>query len=147
MGLSEAKGSWNTICISRRAWRSLPGPIAITSSPPRMTLPEVGSVRRKSERPVEDLPQPDSPTRLTVSATSTSKDTSSTAWTLATTRRSRPLRTGKRVVRWATCSSRLSEPRLGLIADSGSPGMRIGSGAALPRISPRRGTAARSARV
>ena len=37
------------------------------SSPSKRTRPAVGSIRRSSSRPVVDLPQPDSPTRPSVS--------------------------------------------------------------------------------
>ena len=37
------------------------------STPSNRTAPAVGSIRRSSRRPVVDLPQPDSPTRPSVS--------------------------------------------------------------------------------
>src|SRR5215468_9023386 len=65
------------------------------SVPPTSTDPEVGSIRRSTARPAVVLPQPDSPTRPSVSPTPMVKLTPSTAWTWPTVRRSRPLRTGK----------------------------------------------------
>src|SRR5262245_16074973 len=58
-------------------------------------LPAVGSIKRRTVRPTVVLPQPDSPTRPTVSAWPIVKLISSTACTWPTVRRSRPRRTGK----------------------------------------------------
>ncbi len=52
------------------------------SRPSKWTLPDVGSSRRSTSRPVVDLPQPDSPTSASVSPASTSKLTPSTACTI-----------------------------------------------------------------
>ena len=54
---------------------------ASTSSPPKRTSPEVGSIRRSMQRPVVLLPLPDSPTRPNVSPSSMAKLTPSTALT------------------------------------------------------------------
>ncbi len=55
------------ICISflraRRGFLSS----AVTFFPSNATSPEVGSIRRRIDRPVVDLPQPDSPTSPSVS--------------------------------------------------------------------------------
>src|SRR5580704_6689146 len=54
------------------------------SSPMNSIVPAVGSRRRIIVRPSVDLPQPDSPTRPTVSPFLMSRSTPSTAWTCAT---------------------------------------------------------------
>jgi ABC-type oligopeptide transport system ATPase subunit len=54
-----------------RKMRSSLGPSDRTSLPSNSISPEVGSIRRSTQRPVVDLPQPDSPTRPSVSARST----------------------------------------------------------------------------
>src|SRR5829696_7515878 len=56
-------------------------------------------------RPVVDLPQPDSPTSPSVSPAMMSNDTSSTAWTRATSREKRPPRMGKYFLRFLTFRS------------------------------------------
>src|SRR5712692_2837970 len=58
----------------------------VMSSPLKTTLPLVGSSRRITARPNVDLPQPDSPTRPTVSPVLISRSTPSTACTWPTTR-------------------------------------------------------------
>jgi hypothetical protein len=80
-GLSDAYGSWKTICSLRRRRRSSPPFIVVTSLPWNRTLPDVGSTSRSTERAVVDLPQPDSPTIPSVSPCRTSKLTPHTAWT------------------------------------------------------------------
>ena len=120
------------------------------SVPPSRTSPAVGSTSRRIERPVVDLPHPDSPTSDSVSPPMTVKLTSSTAWTWATVRRRMPPLTAKRVDRLRTSSSGLgSATTMGRVAvlPSALRIRRIGSGAGLPVISPKRGTAASSARV
>ena len=57
--------------------------------------PSVGVSRRTTQRPSVDLPQPDSPTRPTVSPCATASVTSSTAWTRSTSRWRTPCRIGK----------------------------------------------------
>jgi hypothetical protein len=54
-------------------------------SGPRSISPEVGSSRRMMERPSVVLPQPDSPTRPSVSPRRMVNETPSTAWTVPTT--------------------------------------------------------------
>src|ERR1051326_1171395 len=62
-------------------------------------VPDVGSIRRRMQRPTVVFPDPDSPTRPSVSPGATSKLTPSTALTCATVRASTPLFTGKYFVR------------------------------------------------
>ncbi|CFW37315.1 Uncharacterised protein [Bordetella pertussis] len=66
-GSSEAKGSWNTNWISRRSACSSAVFSLVMSRPPKWTWPPWLSTSRSSERPVVDLPQPDSPTSDRVS--------------------------------------------------------------------------------
>ena len=85
-GLSEEKGSWKIICISRRRARSSFRPSLPTSttepSVTRMRIsPPVGSIARMMHRAVVVLPQPLSPTRPSVSPWSMWKSTPSTART------------------------------------------------------------------
>ena len=54
------------------------------SSPSSRIVPSVGSSRRSSTLPTVDLPQPDSPTRHSVSPGLIAKLTPSTAFTIAT---------------------------------------------------------------
>ena len=79
LGLSDAYGSWKMICISFRSARSERLSSVVTLRPWKVTSPEVGSISRRIERPVVDLPQPDSPTSPSVSPGMMSKLTSSTA--------------------------------------------------------------------
>ena len=66
-GSSDAYGSWKMICIRRRnGFSSSPLSLAM-SVPSNMIVPAVGSIRRSSSRPTVVLPQPDSPTRPSVS--------------------------------------------------------------------------------
>src|ERR1043165_7327621 len=67
------------ICASRRQARSPPFPIAVTSRSSKVTSPLVGSIKRRMQRPVVDLPQPDSPTSPNVSPRKISNVTLSTA--------------------------------------------------------------------
>ena len=66
-GLSEANGSWNTICIERRCGRNSALPRWVISLPFSLMLPLVGSTSRSTLRATVDLPQPDSPTSPSVS--------------------------------------------------------------------------------
>lgn len=59
--------------------RSATGLMPVTSSPPMVIRPEVGSISRLIILRVVLLPQPEGPTRITVSLTATSRVTSSTA--------------------------------------------------------------------
>ena len=61
------------------------------SVPSKITCPEVRGDMRRRARPSVDLPQPDSPTRPSVSRSRTSKETPSTACTTPTCRRSTPV--------------------------------------------------------
>ena len=54
----------------------------LTCLPSKSISPDVGSIRRSTQRPVVDLPQPDSPTSPSVSPRAISKSTPSTARTL-----------------------------------------------------------------
>ena len=67
-GFSDEYGSWKIICISRRSGRSSAArelrDVAAVEARSRRA---VGSSRRSSRRAVVDLPQPDSPTRPSVS--------------------------------------------------------------------------------
>jgi len=85
-GLSDAYGSWNTICISRRIGRRSRRERCEMSRPSNSIFPSVSSCRRTMQRPSVDLPQPDSPTRPSVSPARMSNDTSSTACTRAISR-------------------------------------------------------------
>ena len=69
------------ICMSRRRRRNSE-PFAFTrSTPSKSTTPEVGSMRRRMSRPRVLLPEPDSPTKPSVSPSWISSETSSTART------------------------------------------------------------------
>src|SRR5256884_159347 len=67
--------------------------------PLKRISPSVGSTRRRIERPSVDLPQPDSPTRPSVSPWRMLKSTPSTARTCATVRWSTPAVIGNHVLR------------------------------------------------
>jgi hypothetical protein len=69
------------ICMSRRSARNALLSILFTSAPLNRISPELGSISRRMQRPVVDLPQPDSPTRPRVSPGAMSKLTPSTACT------------------------------------------------------------------
>ena len=92
------------------------------SSPSSRIVPSVGSSRRSSSLPTVDLPQPDSPTRHSVSPGLIAKLTPSTALTSATERASRPRCSGKCFFRSATSTTGLMrrpagrEHALGLVA-------------------------------
>ena len=80
-GLRLSVGSWNTIWMRLRIGslaNCLAG-IAPMSSPSNMMVPSVLSIRRITMVEVVDLPQPDSPTRPTLSPRSTVKLMPSTA--------------------------------------------------------------------
>src|SRR5215204_2209162 len=106
-GFSDAKGSWKTICISRRIGASSRRPARVMSSPRNASRPPVGSTSRMIARDVVVLPQPDSPTRPIVSPSSIASVTSFTACTRATSRSiRRPFLIGKNTFRWSTSTSR-----------------------------------------
>src|SRR6266851_5724166 len=67
--------------MSRRRRRISPRPAASRSCPSKRMLPDVGAMRRSVRRPSVLLPDPDSPTRPSVSPAWMSSDTSSTART------------------------------------------------------------------
>ena len=128
--------------------------MASTSWPSIRTVPASGSVSLRIERPVVDLPQPDSPTSASVSPARKVKEMFSTAWTRPETFPNRPERIGKRVVRFDTSNSGRSalDTVSGVsVGSSEVPvtlstiGKRIGR--VRPSIEPSRGTAASSARV
>ena len=80
-GSSEPIGSWKMICISlRSAFMRRCGSL-VTSRPSNSMRPEVGSTNRSTVRPSVDFPQPDSPTRPSVSPGFRFNETSSTALT------------------------------------------------------------------
>src|SRR5215470_14195808 len=72
-------------------------------------LPSVGSIKRRIARPTVDLPQPDSPTRPSVSPRAISKLTPSTAKTRPVIRRHSPLLSTKYFLR-SRISSSVSAP-------------------------------------
>ena len=81
-GFNDAWGSWKTIW-NRRRIRRMSSPASPNRSTPSNTIaPESGSTMRNTQRAVVVLPQPDSPTRLSVSPRSTANDTSETACTV-----------------------------------------------------------------
>ncbi len=75
------------------------------SRPSISMLPPVGSISRSTVRPTVDLPQPDSPTRPSVSPARIEKLTPSTANTVPAARCNSPLRTGKCFLRSRTSST------------------------------------------
>src|SRR5215472_6855603 len=104
-GLSEAYGSWKMICISLRFARiDLPS-IFVISSPPKRIEPVVGSSRRRMQRPIVVLPEPDSPTSPSVSPRLMLNETPSTALTSATWRENTPAVIGKYFVTPSTSTS------------------------------------------
>src|SRR6267142_1309367 len=107
------------ICISLRRARSERLSSVVTFLPWKDTSPEVGSISRRIVRPVVDLPQPDSPTRPSVSPGRMSKETSSTACTRATSRESRPPRIGKYFLRFLTRRSGSAMGGLLLVQEAG----------------------------
>ena len=79
-GFSELCGSWKTNWTRlRRRANAPPAPGPVSVSPNRRTVPEVAGIRPTSIRPVVDLPEPDSPTRPSVSPRAMSKSTRRTA--------------------------------------------------------------------
>src|SRR5690606_11726370 len=122
---SDEFGSWKIICTSRRTCFSRflsslarsttvdvsPASLSARISLRKSTSPLVGSTSRRSVRPTAVLPQPLPPTRPRVSPSRTKKETSSTACTSATLRRSTPPITGKYFFRLRT--SRRTSSRIG----------------------------------
>lgn len=122
--------------------------------PANSMLPLWLSTSRSSDRPVVDLPQPDSPTSASVSPGYRSKLTRSTACTRRATRPNSPAGTSKRVTRSRT--RRIGCPACGTagcgVVSIGRPvpstrtsGKRAGP--SVPAIAPSWGTADSSARV
>ena len=56
------------------------GGSSVTSLPPSLTWPAVGSMNPATMRSVVVLPQPDGPSSTTNSPSATDRDTSFTAW-------------------------------------------------------------------
>ena len=105
-GLRAVIGSWKIIAMARpRSERSRAGGAVRRSSPSSSIAPPVtrswpGGRRPSTACAVTDFPDPDSPTRHTISPACTSNDTSSTAWarsasTGSSTVRPRIERTGR----------------------------------------------------
>ena len=89
-------------CMSRRFRRSSCLLSPRISTPSNRILPASGSMRRRMARPAVVFPQPDSPTRPSVSPLLISKLMSSTALTYAATRERTPRRIGKYFLRFLT---------------------------------------------
>ncbi len=66
-GLSDACGSWKTICISRRIGASVLREALVMSASRNLISPLVELTSRTSARISVVLPQPDSPTTPSVS--------------------------------------------------------------------------------
>ena len=66
-GLSEAKGSWKTICMRERSGRISRRSLPWIGSPSKKISPPWLAIRRISAWPKVVLPEPDSPTRPSVS--------------------------------------------------------------------------------
>src|ERR1700733_4130533 len=75
--------------MARRVARSRLPLRVVISSPSKRILPVVGSITRSRQRATVDLPQPDSPTRPSVSPLATVNETPSTARTAGRSPRSR----------------------------------------------------------
>ena len=113
-GFSDEYGSWKIICMSWRSFLSRAPDASVMSWPSKRIEPEVGSIRRSSRRAVVDLPQPDSPTRPSVSPFMTSKEMPSTACTAPTLRwMMMPLVSGKCLTRSRTSISGSPPPGAG----------------------------------
>src|SRR3989441_6235400 len=82
-GSKEANGSWKIICILRRTRRRRQPRRRVMSVPSKTTLPAVTGSKAVIRRARVDFPQPDSPTRPTVSPRRISRSTPSTARTAA----------------------------------------------------------------
>src|SRR5689334_676189 len=107
--------------MRRRIPRISPSERVDRSRPSKITRPPVGGSRRRMQRPVVVLPQPDSPTRPSVSPRPISKLTPSTALTTAGRPPKSPPPTSK-------CFTRFSTRRIGsgvLMRSGGSRGGRV----------------------
>ena len=99
-GFSDEIGSWKIIFMRVRILRRCSPDNFVRSWPSKCTTPEFGRGSCMIALPVVDLPQPDSPTRPSVSPGITSMLTSETACTF------RPVRpTGNSTTRFSTRSS------------------------------------------
>ena len=83
LGLRQASGFWNTICIRRRKGRMARSSSVVMSVPSMSTLPELGFSRPRIIRPMVDFPLGDGPASPKVSPGMMSKLTSSTATTVS----------------------------------------------------------------
>ena len=130
-----------------------PAPVGLEAPPPFESpamsgaveedlCPTVGSISRSSSRPTVVLPQPDSPTRPSVSPRRISKLTPSTAWTDPTVRCRMPPLTGKCLTRSRTSTSGTRPARRGAAERPAGPGS-----ARRPRGRSRGRSAARPCRV
>src|SRR5690348_7852358 len=104
-GFRDAYGSWKITWMRRRIARSPRSSSAVRSTPSKRMRPLVGRSRCRMQRPVVVLPQPDSPTRPSVSPRRTVKLTPSTAFTAAAGAANMPPPTGKCLTRFSTSSS------------------------------------------
>ncbi len=66
-GFNDAWGSWNTICIRGRIFRSTSPLVSVSSTPSKVTVPSVASSSCRITRPQVDFPDPLSPTSPSVS--------------------------------------------------------------------------------
>jgi hypothetical protein len=76
-GLSEEYGSWKTTWMSRATLRRRAREMLLIGSPRKLMLPPVTGASPRIARPIVVFPDPDSPTRLSVSPAAISKETSS----------------------------------------------------------------------
>src|SRR6185369_14449190 len=104
-GSSDPYGSWNTIWISRRAWRNCSRGSACKSRPSSLTLPDVGWSSAITSRASVDLPEPDSPTIPMLRPASMVKLTPFKACTLCGGSNSRSRGIAYSRTRLSTCSS------------------------------------------
>src|SRR5690606_10012926 len=108
VGFNDAYGSWNTNCTWRRRFLRSERDSSRTSRPSKRTCPDNGSNRPTTDRATVDLPQPDSPTRHTVSPACTDKDTPATACT-SRRRPNRPCRDRYPATRSTSSSTGVSD--------------------------------------
>ena len=81
-GFSDEIGSWKIICTCVRSVRRSLRLSAVSSVSPKRMRPDVGLSTCTMARPVVDFPQPDSPTRPSVSPARMVKEMPATAWTV-----------------------------------------------------------------
>jgi len=93
-GLREEYGSWKTICISRRVFRSASPDRRVISLPSNRIAPASGSSRRIARRARVVFPHPDSPTSPSVLPGGTVRETPSTARTRRFSDEKNDFRTG-----------------------------------------------------